>query len=299
MSEQTLKSGPTSMGGAKSAQDLSSVFVDKGAPIPETYGETKIALLPRDPHWMYTYWEVTDQTIQEIKRLYGEDIFYSSQSTLRMVQISDDLKPVKTIDVTIALDAKNWYLNAEEEGSSWYVELGLKAADGRFILIAKSNLITLPMARVSNSIDEKWVSIKDELERVLEASGGGKVGMGSLELARILTQRWLTLNQQISSWKGSSGMSSFGVGALELLGIKERGFRLVADCDLILYGATESTATVTVAGRPVELSPDGTFSLQFSLPDGTLDLPVKAISGDRVEERSIHISVERKSQYQP
>lgn len=302
MSEYTVKelqSGPTSGGGSKNAQDLSSIFVDKGAPIPESYGETRISLLPRDPHWMYTYWEVSDQTVQEIKRLYGENIFYSSQTTLRMVQVSADLKPLKTIDVIVALDAKNWYLNAEEEGSSWYVELGLKTSDGKFILLAKSNLVTLPMARVSHLIDEKWVTIREELEKVLEASGGGKVGMGSLELARMLSQRWLTINQQISSWKGSGGITSFGIGAPELHGKKERGFRLVADCDLILYGATEKIATVTVAGRPIELSPDGTFSLRFSLPDGNLELPVRAVSGDRVEERSIHISVERKSKYQP
>ncbi len=301
MSEQTLKElqgGPTSGTGSKNPQDLSSVFLDKGAPIPESYGETRISLLPRDPHWMYTYWEVTDQTVQEIKRLYGENIFCSAQSTLRMVQVSADLKPIKTIDVTVALDAKNWYLNAEEEGGSWFVELGLKTADGKFILLAKSNLITLPKAKVSHLMDEKWVTIKEELEKVLEASGGGKMGMGSLELARMLSQRWLTINHQMSSWKGSGGVTSFGIGAPELYGKKERGFRLVADCDLILYGSTEKTATVTVAGRPIELSADGTFSLRFSLPDGNLELPVKAVSGDRVEERTIHISVERKSKVQ-
>jgi len=53
---------------------------------------------------------------------------------------------------------------------------------------------------------------------------------------------------------------------------------------------------VTVCGRPIELFPDGTFSLRFALPDGNLELPVKAVSGDRVEEREIRISVHRKTE---
>jgi hypothetical protein len=51
-----------------------------------------------------------------------------------------------------------------------------------------------------------------------------------------------------------------------------------------------------VAGKPIVLAPDGTFSLRFALPDGKLELPVHAISGDRVEEREIKITVNRNTE---
>lgn len=76
----------------------------------------------------------------------------------------------------------------------------------------------------------------------------------------------------------------------------ESKFRLAADCELILYGATEPDAFVTVAGRKVNLNPDGTFSMRFALPDGGADLPVRALSRDKTDSRRIGISVTRKTE---
>lgn len=299
MSENVSSLSSSSAGGS-SLQ--TTPFVDRGAPLSDGYGETRIVLLPRDPHWMYTYWEVTEKSAQEIKSKFGADIFARAQATVRMHEVSLEVQSlnaqlptpnsIRFMDVAVSLDTKNWYLRADKENSSWFVELGLKTPDGKFISIAKSNVVRLPSGKVSEMLDEKWVTIKEELEKALEASGGGKVGMGSLEFVRMVAQRWEMLSQ-ISSWRGSGGISSFRgeMGARAA----ERGFWLVADCELILYGATEPTATVTVAGKPVELFPDGSFSLRFALPDGRLALPVKAVSGDRLDEREIKISVERKT----
>lgn len=286
-SQQSLKSQP-------------SDFVDHGAPLPEGYGETRVVLLPRDPHWMFTYWEITEATAKEIKSKHGEDIFNRSQAVIRMHELSSPQHPessIRTIDIGVSLEAKNWYLRADKQNSSWFVELGLKTADGKFILLARSNVITLPEGSVSTQMDEKWAYIKEEMDKIWEAAGGGKIGMGSLEMVKMLAQRggWELLSQ-LSSWKGgiSSGISSphqrpLQQGEREL----QRGFWLMADCELILYGATEPTATLSVQGKPIELKPDGTFSLRFALPAGKLELPVKAVSGDRAEERAIQISVER------
>src|SRR5207248_772451 len=49
---------------------------------------------------------------------------------------------------------------------------------------------------------------------------------------------------------------------------KPHDFRLKVDAEVIIYGATDPTATVTLAGHNVELRPDGTFSCRLALPDG-------------------------------
>jgi hypothetical protein len=289
----SVSSAGSSASPAKPQGEAGSFF-DRGSPLPESYGETRVVLLPRDPLWMFAYWEISDGTAREIRSRFGENIFLQAQPTIRMheADLRDGAaKSIRFLDVAVVLDAKSWYLTTDKEGSSWFIELGLKAPNGELILIARSNLITLPHGRVSELTDERWVSIKEELEKILQASGGGKVGMGSLELARMLSQRWEMLSR-ISSWRGSGGVSSFGIPQAQP-GIRK--FWLVADCELVLYGATEPTATLMVAGKPIELFQDGTFSLRFALPDGKLDLPVKAVSGDRVEERQVKISVERKT----
>jgi hypothetical protein len=78
-------------------------------------------------------------------------------------------------------------------------------------------------------------------------------------------------------------------------GQKERGFRLRVATELILYGSTEPDAKVTIQGKPIKLRRDGSFTARWALPDGTIEIPVVAVSGDGVEERTIDTDVRKKS----
>ena len=59
---------------------------------------------------------------------------------------------------------------------------------------------------------------------------------------------------------------------------ERQGFWFNVNADLVLYGSTEPNALVTIAGRPIHLRPDGSFSFRFTLPDGTYALLVAATS---------------------
>ncbi|MGD1902920.1 MAG: DUF4912 domain-containing protein [Geitlerinemataceae cyanobacterium] len=74
-----------------------------------------------------------------------------------------------------------------------------------------------------------------------------------------------------------------------------RKFWLVADAELIVYGATEPDATVTIGGRPIKLNPDGTFRFQMSFQDGVIDYPILAVAKDGVQSRSVHMNFERQT----
>jgi hypothetical protein len=74
---------------------------------------------------------------------------------------------------------------------------------------------------------------------------------------------------------------------------KDRKFWFQLDAELIVYGATEPNARVTLQGEPVKLRPDGTFTMRFSLPDGRQIIPAVANSPDGVEERTIVLAIER------
>jgi hypothetical protein len=75
----------------------------------------------------------------------------------------------------------------------------------------------------------------------------------------------------------------------------QRGFWLHVATELILYGATEPDARVTVAGEPVALREDGAFTLRYALPDGRIELPVRAVSADGEDERAIEPVVEKQT----
>jgi hypothetical protein len=77
--------------------------------------------------------------------------------------------------------------------------------------------------------------------------------------------------------------------------MRPRKFWLVADAELIIYGATEPDATVTIGGRPVQLNPDGTFRFQMSFQDGVIDFPIMAVAADGEQTRSVHLTFNRET----
>ena len=71
------------------------------------------------------------------------------------------------------------------------------------------------------------------------------------------------------------------------------GFWFRVNAEVILYGSTERDATVTIAGRPVTLRGDGSFSFRFLLPDGQFQLPVSAVNATRTDGRSAEVTFAR------
>lgn len=89
-----------------------------------------------------------------------------------------------------------------------------------------------------------------------------------------------------------SGLNMSGIGA-SMPPSRSRKFWLVADAELIVYGATEPDATVTIGGRPIKLNPDGTFRFQMSFQDGNIDYPIVAVAADGEQTRSVHMTFDR------
>ena len=98
------------------------------------------------------------------------------------------------------------------------------------------------------------------------------------------------------SGAGMSGVGMSGAGfSASVPAARPRKFWLVADAELIVYGATEPDATVTIGGRKIKLNPDGTFRFQMSFQDGEIDYPIVAVAADGEQTRSIHMNFERET----
>jgi len=65
------------------------------------------------------------------------------------------------------------------------------------------------------------------------------------------------------------------------------------DAELIVFGKTSPGASVMVAGRPVKLQADGSFTVRMKLPDKRQVLPVTAESRDGLRQRTTVVAVER------
>lgn len=114
------------------------------------------------------------------------------------------------------------------------------------------------------------------------------VGMWAVPTTAVPTTSGMGMMSGIGMMSGV-GLSSYAVP------VRPRKFWLVADAELIVYGATEPDATVTIGGRPIKLNPDGTFRFQMSFQDGLIDYPIMAVAADGEQTRSIHMKFNRET----
>jgi hypothetical protein len=257
--------------------------------LPAGYGKDRIALMVRDPYWLHCYWELTHQAVGRAEAALGQE-WHTAKPILRLLDISsrETTCTSESIvrDIEIHGGCNNWYIDVANPPRSYRVDVGYLARSGKFYVLARSNVVTTPRAGISDVIDENWADIDaTKADRIYAMSSGFDPSASSLELKQLFEEH---LRRPL----GSPVVTSFGSGGMALGG-KPRKFWFQLDAELIVYGATEPNARVTLQGQPVKLRPDGTFTMRFSLPDGRQIIPAVAVSPDGVEERTVVLAVER------
>lgn len=243
--------------------------------LPWNYGDNHIYLMVRDPYWIYSYWEIQkDHQERTLQKLGGN--WDQVWSVLRVYDVTESQPSY--FDIILQGLSSSWYVQVQPN-RSYVVEIGLLHSDGRYIALARSNQVKTPRSGMSEVIDEQWMGL--DFDKMYALSGGFEVGKSSAELRKLMEER---LMGAVTSGSGAGMISSM---ASPVKKVKKRGFWFVLDCELIVYGATEPDATVTMRGKKVKLRPDGTFTLRYALPDGKLVLDAYALSADGVEERAI------------
>jgi phosphate transport system substrate-binding protein len=65
-------------------------------------------------------------------------------------------------------------------------------------------------------------------------------------------------------------------------------FWFVADAELIIHGATEPNASVTIGKHTIKLKPDGTFHLRIPFSDSLIEYLITAAAADGGHAKTIH-----------
>jgi len=149
---------------------------------------------------------------------------------------------------------------------------------------------------------QRWTPEQERaLADIVKMDAVRRVWMGSLEITELIRRQlaqelWSAAAAQISKpelWSGAVTSISSPFGGLA----RPSGFWFNVNAELIIYGATEPGATVTIGGRVIKLRPDGTFSYRFALPDGTYELPAVATAADGEDSRSAALAFSRRTEY--
>jgi hypothetical protein len=271
-------------------KDLSSTvaFRNKGGRKHAASEKDRIVLLVRDAYWLQANWNVTRQSVKRAEAALAEH-WHTARPVLRLLEVdgghttSTSERVIREIEVHGGVT--NWYIDVSNPPQSFRVDLGYRAASGKFFSLCRSNAVSTPAPDSSDAIDENWTDVAENYERIYALSGGYSEDNNSGELQELFEER---LRRPMSSPLSSQ----FGGGAERVLN-RHRDLEFQVDAEMILYGRTKADARVTLGGEPVKLRPDGQFTVRMPLPDKRQVLPVVASSVDGVEQRTIVIAVER------
>lgn len=247
--------------------------------LPHGYNQTRIVLLVRDPFWLYSYWEIGAAERDLIRGQTGKEL-WEMPIVLRLHDLTDRERDpgMARRDIIVGHEARHWYLETDRPGHSFQAELGVDVPGQGFVSLAASNIVQVPTDRISEVLDEDWMIVEEDFRRLYRLATGLGPGHSSVEMMESLSRR-------LMRGMGSGAVSSLGSGFRPPE--HERRFWLMVGTELVVYGATQPDARVTVDGTPVALRPDGTFTTRFALPDGERAIPVVGTAGDGTESITI------------
>jgi hypothetical protein len=116
------------------------LFEEERFLFPESYGQNRIRLLVRDPEWIFAYWDVKPQALEELAKSLGERALALSRLTLRVVD------PVSggSSDILLPAGARWWYVKTDAARRTYRAELGVTLPSGQFRKLAESNMVVTP-----------------------------------------------------------------------------------------------------------------------------------------------------------
>lgn len=158
-----------------------------------------------------------------------------------------------------------------------------------------------PMTGAAGS--KPWTPAQEQaLSEVISMDKVRRIWVGSLEITELIRRQAARELASIAAAQFSAPSSpgvAWGQVSSPAGGEKPaaKGFWFNVNAELIVYGATEPGAHVTIGGRAIKLRPDGSFSYRFALPDGEYELPIVAVSADGTDGRAAEIRFIRGTEY--
>ena len=294
--------------------DLKSIESELSAPVVET-SNTRVVFLPRDPQWAYVFWEISE-TDRKAAQKQG-----ASRLCLRLTDVTGiqdgSAHPHTLQEVPVDSHSTEWYLPVPLCDRDYRVELGYRIGT-TWMSLAFSSIARVPALHPSEQIMDQFVPFSLDAAPApaeqpaapmppAEASNSGlherlyqsatvqfrnrRVGSEEFQEGNNSDRDRLGMNDSgIGLW--ASGRNESGIGGVQG---RQRSFWLVADAELIVYGATDPSARLTIGGEDVPLSNDGTFRIQVPFRDGEQVYAIEATAADGEQKRNITLNFERQT----
>ncbi|MFM7435897.1 MAG: DUF4912 domain-containing protein [Vulcanococcus sp.] len=277
------------------------------APSPATEtASTYVVFLPRDPQWAYCFWSISSADQQRARKAGATSL------CLRVADVTglgfEQSHPHALQELVVDGAATEWFLPMPVDGRDYRVELGYRLRNGGWLSLAFSSVAHVPALDPSQRVADAFVpfSLDGPMGPASEPIGGGG-GVQHEQLYQIATARPARSrrvgSELLHEYDAESGAGLFGDSGVGVWAsgrsesgsgiVRPRSFWLVADAELIVYGATEPTASLFIGEEQIPLDADGTFRVHVPFRDGQQLYPIRAVAADGEQERSIRMEFER------
>ena len=271
---------------------------------------TQVVFLPRDPQWAYCFWSISqaDQARASAAGAVGLCLRLADVTGLG----SQQSHPHALQELVVDAQATEWFLPVPLDGRDYRVELGYRLNGGGWLSLAFSAVAQVPRLSPSTVIADAFVPFSLEEppappqfepvvsggvqhEQLYQRATGGEPRrwrVGSEAFHELAPGSGVDQAELTDSGAGlwASGRSESGAGVP-----RQRSFWLVADAELIVYGATDPSASLFIGDEQIPLSADGTFRVHVPFRDGQQLYPIRALAADGVQERSIRLEFDRRT----
>ena len=128
--------------------------------VPWGYGRDRVTALARDPHWIFVYWELTDEALERARAEVGASdaacILRVYDTTWRLF---DGTNANWYVDVPVHRPANNHYVCVQRPASVFHVDIGVRSHEGSFATIARSAQVETPRDSISPDTGVEWMTV--------------------------------------------------------------------------------------------------------------------------------------------
>lgn len=131
--------------------------------LPYAYGHDRLVLLPRDPWWVFAYWEVTPAVRGNALRSLGAEA-EGARDVLRVYDVTfltfTGANAWFSFDVELTPGADHWYVNVPRPAATYLAEIGLRTRADRFVPLVRSSTVSTPRSAPSADTAVRWVELR-------------------------------------------------------------------------------------------------------------------------------------------
>ena len=269
-------------------RDLAQTPASGGTQDKRPLKKDRLIVLVRDPYWLHVFWQITRLSVERARSAMAEN-WHGAQPVIRLLAVDDrsasNMAETVLREIPVHSGVNHWYIDLRDPPGTYRVDIGYRGCDGSFYGLARSNVVTPPPPGSRDAVDENWNEVAEDCEKIYAQSGGCDESGKGIEVQEILEE---CLRRPL----GSPLVTRYGAGATRLL-LRESEFDCEVDCEMIVFGATEPDAYVTLEGEPVKLRPDGSFTVRLKMLNKRQVIPIVAESSDGLELRTTILAVER------